>query len=163
MRVLIPISQMANERPSPGSRAGVGDPLHTAGFELGLSVPEPISFSSHSTALVPPALCPAPFPGLGLTRKGELLSPLIYSLRPGCPGSVGTLVRPAPGPRLTQRLELVHLAARALALLRQRLHLHQVDGVWGQVVQRHREAFCAPHVVAVGVALRVFSRWKDRP
>ena len=70
MRTLIPTSQTANERPSPGKRAGVGDSLHTAGSELGLSRPEPTSFSSHSTALVAPTLHPAPFPGLGLTHAG---------------------------------------------------------------------------------------------
>ena len=88
-----------------------------------------------------------------LTRKGALPSPSICSLWPGCPGSVGPLARPAPQAPLTQRLELVHLAARTLALLRQCLHLHQVGSVWGQAVQRHREAFRAPHIVAVGVAL----------
>lgn len=164
MRILIPISQTANERPSPGNRAGVGDSLHTAGSEPGLSRPEPTSFSSHSTALVAPALHPAPFPGLGLTHAGpsEALADQeggtskSFNLLPlaRCPGSVGPLARPPPRPPLTQRLELVHLAARTLALLRQCLHLHQVGSVWGQAVQRHREAFRAPHVVAVGVALR---------
>lgn len=56
----------------------------------------------------------------------------------------------------------MHFAAGTLALLRQCLHLDQVDGVWSQVIQGHREAFGAAYVVAVGVPLWVFGGQKGR-
>lgn len=56
----------------------------------------------------------------------------------------------------------MHLAASTLALLRQRLHLDQVGGVWSQVFQGHGETLSAAHIVAVGVPLWVASGWTMR-
>lgn len=104
--------------------------------------------------------CPRPW----LTGRGAFLCSFIYFLLQGCPNcSVsGHWPGPHPGPELTQRLELVHLAASTLALLRQRLHLDQVGGVWSQVFQGHGETLSAAHIVAVGVPLWVASGWTMR-
>lgn len=59
---------------------------------------------------------------------------------------------PGPHSRSVWNLQM-HLAARTLALLRPSACTYQVGSVWGQAVQRHREAFRGA-VVAVGVALR---------
>lgn len=89
---------------------------------------------------------------------------LTHFLLSGCPSCSisGPWPGSRPGPRLTQRLELVHLAAGPLALLGQRLHLDQVGGVRSQVVQGHREVLGAAHIVAVGVALGVGSGCRGR-
>lgn len=49
----------------------------------------------------------------------------------------------------------MHFAASSLALLRQRLHLHQVCSVGSKVIKSHREAFRAAHIIAVGIPLWV--------
>lgn len=137
--------------------------LRDTGFELGLPMLDPMSFLL--TALPRIYVPGSPSPALGPipTRLSQALAdqeggmstffdPFPPPRRPN-----RSVSRPWPGPRpgarLTQRLELMNLAASPLALLCQRLHLDQVDGIRSQVVQGHREALGAAHVVTVGVAL----------